>query len=143
MGVYDFRGRLLAVQEERVQLGPEKQQVLFTWQVADHGVRIERLLGRGRSGGRGKTVRSATRQSSTSPEPWSTRNEYQWSTWAAMACTTPSLVPKGMRLMAHAGMNALGYPGRGELYYAAERWGWRMLQNENIGMNTFAPLIEV
>ncbi len=46
-----------------------------------------------------------------------------------------------MRLMAHAGMNALGYPGQSDLHYAAERWGWRYY-NEGLGANTFAPLIE-
>ena len=51
-------------------------------------------------------------------EPWSMRNEYQWSTWAGMACAPPSLVPAAMSLMAHAGMNSLGYPRRA-LYYPA------------------------
>ena len=46
-----------------------------------------------------------------------------------------------MRLMAHAGLNALGYPGRSELYYPAERWGWRSY-NEGVGVNTFSPVIE-
>src|SRR5262249_14599266 len=74
-------------------------------------------------------------------EPWNMRNEYQWSTWARMACAPPSMVPRGMRLMAHAGMNSLGFPGGFELYYAAERWGWRSY-NEGVGMNTFSPVIE-
>src|SRR5262249_27964630 len=74
-------------------------------------------------------------------EPWNMRNEYQWSTWARMACAPPSMVPRGMRLMAHAGMNSLGFPGGFELYYAAERWGWRSY-NEGVGMNTCSPVIE-
>ncbi len=74
-------------------------------------------------------------------ERWSMRNEYQWSTWAGIACAPPCTVPQAMRLMAHAGMNALGYPGRNELSYAAERWGWRYY-NEGVGMNTFSPVIE-
>lgn len=140
LGIFDFRGRLLGVEEKTVQLGPEKQQIPFAWRVMDHGVRVDAYwamvdaVADGKEHGRAETRFYKY-------EPWSTRNEYQWSTWAGIACASPSLVPPGMRLMGHAGMNALGYPGRGELYYAAERWGWRYY-NEGVGTNTFSPVIE-
>ena len=140
LGVYDFRGRLLAMEEKAVQLGREKQRVSFTWRLVDHGVRVDTYWAQIEAVAMEKTFGRAEARF-FKYEPWSMRNEYQWSTWASMACASPSLVPMGMRLMAHAGMNALGYPGRSELYYAAERWGWRYY-NEGIGMSTFAPLIE-
>ena len=119
----------------------------FQYRLADHGVRVDTLWAvvDWRSASRRRAeLRWATRTRPGSTKyktRWSMRNEYQWSTWAGIACGPPCTVPAGMRLMAHAGMNALGYPGRSELYYAAERWGWRYY-NEGIGMNTFSPVIE-
>jgi hypothetical protein len=108
--------------------------------MADHGVRVDTLWAEvvarkdGREWGRAEARIYKY-------EPWSMRNEYQWSTWAGTACAPPSLVPRAIRLMAHAGLNALGYPGGPELYYPAERWGWRSY-NEGVGMNTFSPVID-
>ncbi len=139
-GVYDFRGRLLGVSRQPAVLGAEPQSFTFTWPLVDHGVRVDTFRAEvvarrdGRDWGRAEAKVYKY-------EPWSMRNEYQWSTWAGIACAAPSLVPPAMRLMAHAGMNALGYPGRNELSYAAERWGWRYY-NEGVGMNTFSPVIE-
>ena len=160
MGVYDFRGRLLAVEMRPAELAAEPREFPFPYRLADHGVRVDTLwaavVARSEThvapslrDGNGIASRS---DASTwewaraetkiyKQDRWSMRNEYQWSTWAGIACGPPSTVPAGMRLMAHAGMNALGYPGRNELYYPAERWGWRYY-NEGIGMNTFAPVIE-
>ncbi len=140
LGIYDFHGRLLGVQEQMARLTVEKQQIRLAWPLADHGVRVDTYWAEVAAVADGKEFgRAATRFYKY--EPWSMRNEYQWSTWAGMACAPPSLVPAAMRLMAHAGMNSLGYPGRSELYYPAERWGWRYY-NEGIGMNTFSPVIE-
>ena len=140
LGIYDFRGRLLGVEEQPARLSVDKRQIRFTWPMVDHGVRVDAYWAEAAAVADGKEFgRAATRFYKY--EPWNMRNEYQWSTWAGMACAPPSLVPMGVRLMAHAGMNALGYPGRSELYYAAERWGWRYY-NEGIGMNTFSPVIE-
>jgi hypothetical protein len=139
-GVYDFRGRLLGVDRRQVSLTAKEQQLQFRYKFVDHGVRADSLWAQvsarqaGKEWGRAET--KLYRQ-----ERWSPRNEYQWSTWAGIACGPPSTVPAGMRLMAHAGMNALGYPGRSELFYPAERWGWRYY-NEGIGMNMFSPVIE-
>ena len=139
-GIYDFRGRLLLAEERPVQLADAMAQQPFVWQMTDHGVRADTF----------RAVVSAVRDGIEytraetkfyKQEPWSTRHEYQWSTWAGIACGSPCAVPAGMRLMAHAGMNALGYPGQSELCYAAERWGWRYY-NEGLGMNTFSPVIE-
>jgi hypothetical protein len=140
-GVYDFRGRLLAAANQPAALGAKHpKQFTFSTVMSDHGVRVDALWAEviARKGGRewGRAEAKLYKY-----EPWSMRNEYQWSTWASIACAPPSLVPRGMRLMAHAGMNALGYPGRAELYYPAERWGWRSY-NEGVGMNTFSPVIE-
>jgi hypothetical protein len=140
-GVYDFRGRLLAASTQAAELGKgDARSFNFTFSMADHGVRVDTFWAEvaARKDGHpwGRTECKFYKY-----EPWSMRREYQWSTWAGLACAAPSLVPKGMALMAHAGMNSLGYPGRSELYYAAERWGWRSY-NEGVGVNTFSPLIE-
>lgn len=161
LGVYDFRGRLLGVETQPAELAAEPREFRFQYRLADHGVRVDTywavVVARSRrnkvepSFRDGKEI-APPRDASTREwaraetkvykhDRWSMRNEYQWSTWAGIACGPPSTVPAGMRLMAHAGMNALGYPGRNELYYPAERWGWRYY-NEGIGMNTFAPVIE-
>lgn len=139
-GVYDFRGRLLAAQVRPVTLGEQPQDVAFSWKVTENGVRdylywVEVAAVQGtEEWGRAETkVYDYTR--------WSMRNEYQWSTWAGIACSPPSLTPRNMQLMAFAGMNSLGYPGRSELFYPAERWGWHYY-NEGVGMNTFSPVIE-
>jgi len=138
-GVYDFRGRLLAAQAVPVTLGAEKKVVPFTFKLVDHGVSVDTL----------RVAVAAVKDNHPwcraetlvyKYEPWNMRNEYQWSTWANIAVASPSLVPAAMRLMAHASMNALGF-GPGELYYPAERWGWRYY-NEGIGINTSQPKIE-
>ena len=140
LGIYDFRGRLLRADQRPLQLTDAATQLPFAWPMTDHGVRADTFW----------VVASAVRDGAEyahaeakfyKQEPWSPRHEYQWSTWAGIACGSPCAVPAGMRLMAHAGMNALGYPGQPELYYAAERWGWRYY-NEGVGMNTFSPVIE-
>jgi len=139
-GVYDFRGRLLGAAEQQITLGPETQDLNCTYQMADHGVRDDTFWAEvaavrdGLEWGRAEAKFYRY-------DRWSMRHEYQWSTWAGVACAAPSLVPMGMRMMAHAGMNALGYPGRSELYYPAERWSWRYY-NEGVGMNTWSPVIE-
>jgi hypothetical protein len=140
-GVYDFRGRLLATANQAARfVTNQPQEFTFRTLMADQGVRVDTLWAEvvarkdGREWGRAEAKIYKY-------EPWNMRNEYQWSTWAGTACAPPSLVPRAMRLMAHAGLNALGYPGRSELYYPAERWGWRSY-NEGIGMNTFSPVIE-
>ena len=140
-GVYDFRGRLLAVREAPAQPGTgEKLTIPFSYRLLDDGVRADAFWAEVAASSDGKIYARAETKF-YKYEPWSMRNEYQWSTWAGIACAAPSLLPPAMQLMAHAGMNALGYPGRNELFYPAERWGWRYY-NEGIGMNTFAPVIE-
>jgi hypothetical protein len=139
-GVYDFRGRLLAAERRPAQLTPDEARFTFSYRLDDHGVRVDTLWATVAARVDGRTWGRAEAKV-YKYEPWSMRNEYQWSTWAGLACASPSQVPAGMRLMAHAGMNALGYPGRNELHYPAERWGWRYY-NEGIGMNTFSPVIE-
>ncbi len=139
-GIYDYRGRLLEQATQPVTLNAERQELPFRHVLTDQGVRTSTLWAQvvarrdGKEWGRADTK-------IYNYEPWSMRNEYQWSTWARFACSPSSTVPRAMRLMAHAGMNSLGYPGRNELHYAAERWGWRYY-NEGIGMNTFSPVIE-
>lgn len=139
-GVYDFRGSLLGTGLQKVGLTTEPHSFTFRYKLADHGVRVDTFWAEvvarkdGREWGRAEARFYKY-------ERWSMRNEYQYSTWARMACAPPSLVPQAMRLMAHAGMNSLGYPGSSELFYPAERWGWRYY-NERIGMNTFSPVIE-
>jgi hypothetical protein len=140
-GLYDFRGRLLGAASQPATLAStDPQPFTFRAVMADHGVRVDTLWAEvvarkdGHDWGRAEAKIYKY-------EPWSMRNEYQWSTWAGIACRSPSVVPRGMELMAHAGMNALGYPGRPELYYAGERWGWRSY-NEGVGTNTFSPVIE-
>jgi hypothetical protein len=139
-GVYDFRGRLLGSGSQVASLGPQMQTIPFTWTFADHGVRVDAVwviataVNDGLEWGRAECK-------IYKHERWNMRNEYQWSTWAPIACQPPCLVPQSMQLMAHAGLNALGYPGANELYYAAERWGWRMY-NEGVGTNTWNPVIE-
>jgi len=142
-GVYGFHGRLLAVENRPITLettGP--RQFTFICRMADQGVRADAFRAEvvARKDGANGAMQDWGRAEVKfcKYEPWSMRNEYQWSTWAGIACPAPSLAPRGMRLMAHAGMNSLGYPGRNELHYAAERWGWRYY-NEGIGMNTFSP----
>ena len=155
LGVYDFRGRLLAVETRPAELATEPREFRFQYRLADHGVRVDTywavVVARSKTHV-APSLRDGDKIASRSDastwewaraetkvykhDRWSMRNEYQWSTWAGIACGPPSTVPAGMRLMAHAGMNALGYPGRNELYYPAERWGWRYY-NEGIGMNTF------
>jgi hypothetical protein len=139
-GVYDFRGRLLGAEERAVRLAPGTNAAAFAWRVADHGVRVDTY----------RAVVSAVREGREWAraeaqffryDRWDMRNEYQWSVWAGLACYSPSTVAPAMRLIAHAGMNSLGYPGRGGLHYPAERWGWRYY-NEGIGLNTFSPVIE-
>jgi hypothetical protein len=139
-GVYDFRGRLLAAANRPAALAKSPRQFTFRAVMSDQGVRVDTLWAEvvARKDGR---ERGRAEAKIYKHEPWNMRNEYQWSTWASMACAPPSFVPRGMRLMAHAGMNSLGYPGRAELYYPAERWGWRSY-NEGVGMNTFSPVIE-
>ena len=139
-GVFDFRGRLLHADSQQVTLTAEEQQIPFTFPLIDHGVTVDAYhvqvaamqdtVEWGRASGKVYKY-----------EPWSMRNEYQWSTWSGIACRQPSVIPRAMTLMAHAGMNALGYPGSSGLNYAAERWGWRYY-NEGVGMNTFSPVIE-
>jgi len=140
LGIYDFRGRLLHVALKDATLSDQPQEVEFRWPVQDHGTAVDVywVQVEARQGG---AVHQQAETRFYRYEPWSTRNEYQWSTWSGIACGAPCTVPAGMRLMAHAGMNALGYPGRSEIFYPAERWGWRYY-NENIGVNTFSPVIE-
>lgn len=152
-GVYDYRGRLLAAQSVPVTLGPEPKSVPFQFKMVDHGVAVDTLrvavaavkatpsgVKATTSGVKDNRPWARAETLVYKYEPWSMRREYQWSTWANIAIASPSLVPAAMRLMAHAGMNALGF-GPGELYYPAERWGWRYY-NEGTGMNTFGPKIE-
>ncbi len=139
-GVYDFRGRLLAAEERPVTLGAEPQDLTFTYRMSDHGVRDDTFWAEVAAVRDGQEWERAEAKFYRY-DRWSMRNEYQWSTWSGVACAAPSLVPMGMRMMAHAGMNAFGYPGRSELYYPAERWSWRYY-NEGVGMNTWGPVIE-
>jgi len=140
LGIYDFRGRLLHAANRPISLSEQPLEVDSTWQVENHGVRVD-VFGVQVAARRDGAEWQRTETRFYKYEPWSTRNEYQWSTWSGIACGPPCTVPAGMRLMAHAGMNALGYPGRNEIFYPAERWGWRYY-NENIGVNTFAPVID-
>jgi hypothetical protein len=139
-GVYDFRGRLLGTETQLATLTTNAQPVTFSYRMVDHGVRVDTFWAQvsARRGGRECGWAEAKFHKY---EPWSMRDEYQWSTWSRLACGPPSLVPAGMRLLAHAGMNALGNPGAAGIEYAAERWGWRFY-NEGVGMNTFSPVIE-
>lgn len=140
-GVYDFRGRLLGRELRTVTLGSNTNRVSFAWRLVDHGVRVD-------------TYRAAVTAVKDGVEwaraearfyrydRWSMRNEYQWSTWAGLSGLNPSTMWPAMRLMAHAGMNSIGYPaGRSGLPYPAERWGWRYY-DEGVGMKTDGPLIE-
>jgi hypothetical protein len=139
-GVYDFRGRLLGRDQRTVTLGSNTNCVSFAWRVADHGVRVDTY----------RAVVTAVKDGVEwaraearfyRHDRWNMRNEYQWSTWAGLSCLNPSTMLPAMRLMAHAGMNSLGYSGRSGLHYPAERWGWRYY-DEGLGMKTDGPLIE-
>ncbi len=140
-GVYDFRGRLLATQTQPATLDAEPTTLTFTWPFADHGVRVDTVW----------AVASAVRDGESwaraeskvyKHERWDMRNEYQWSTWPRFAGKATSVVPHAMQLMAHAGLNSLGYAAGGkELYYPAERWSWRKY-GEGVGSNTWKPVIE-
>lgn len=139
--IHDFRGRVLGTGTIAAELDAQAKKIPFTWTLADHGVRVDTMwatvvaVQNDREWARGafKIYKH---------ERWSMRNEYQWSTWSHMACLPPSVAPRAMELMAHAGLNAMGYPaGGGELYYPAERWGWR-IYDEGVGTNTFSPVIE-
>jgi len=137
--IYDFRGRLLAFDEKPVNAGEQMQEIAFTWRMADHGVKVDTLWAAvaaacdGQECARAEVVFYRY-------EPWSMRNEYQWSAWSNLGTSPPSIIPRHMRLMAHAGLNALGF-SPGELYYLAERWGMRSY-DEGIGINTSSPVIE-
>lgn len=140
LAVYDFRGRVLGLSTRDVNLTDQPQEIRFEHVMADHGVRVDTLLAQAAAIQKGVEFGRAEAKF-YKYELWDMRNEYQWSTWAGIACAAPSLVPMSMGLMAHAGMNSLGYPGRSELWYAAERWSWRYY-NEGVGMNTWSPVIE-
>ncbi|MCX7934040.1 MAG: beta-galactosidase, partial [Planctomycetota bacterium] len=138
--IHDFRGRLLGCGVMPCELGPEAKNFAFSWHFADHGVRVDTVWATAAAVKDGKEwARAEVR--AYKHERWNMRNEYQWSVWSSIACQAPCLVPQTMRLLAHAGFNAFGYPGRNELYYPAERWSWR-IYNEGVGTNTFSPLIE-
>jgi hypothetical protein len=139
-GVYDFRGRLLASEVKAVSLTEQPQDFAFSFALPDQGVR-DYVYWAEVAAVQGQEEWGRAEARFYDYDRWSMRNEMQWSTWAGIACAPPSLVLPGMNLMAFAGMNALGYPGRSELYYAAERYGWHYY-NEGVGMNTFAPVIE-
>lgn len=138
--MYDFRGRLLHVDTRHVTLDAEASQFDFGYRLADHGVRVDTLWAQVAARAEGhEWGRAETRFYNY--ETWSTRNEYQWSTWSGIACAPPSLVPMAMRLMAHAGMNSLGYPGRRELHYPAERWGWLLTRSGHNNYWVDVPLM--
>ena len=141
LGVFDFRGRLLHTENREVTLTAEAQDLPFTFTLVDPGVTVDAY--RVQLAAVKETVEwGRTEAVVYKYEPWSMRNEYQWSTWSRIATTSSSQIPRAMVLMDHAGMNAFGYPHGGtDLNYAAERWGWRYY-NENVGMNTFSPVIE-
>ena len=85
LGIYDFRGRLLGVQEQPARLTVEKRQIRLTWPVADHGAGVDTYWAEAATVADGKEFgRAATRFYKY--EPWSMRNQHQWSTWAGMAC---------------------------------------------------------
>src|SRR5204862_3627771 len=114
-GVYDFRGRLLAAASQPAELSAtQPKSFTFTYRMADHGVRVDTFWAEvvARKDGRewGRAERKFYKY-----ERWSTRQAYQWSTWSGIACSPPSLAPMGMRLMAHAGLNSIGCPGRSDL----------------------------
>ncbi|HUU70563.1 MAG TPA: hypothetical protein VM186_13625, partial [Planctomycetota bacterium] len=138
-GIYDFRGRLLAAGEKPVDAGEQKQEITFTWRMTDHGVKADTLWA-AVAAKRGGQEFARAEVPFYRYEPWSMRNEYQWSAWTNLGGAPPCIVPLHMRLMAHAGLNSLGF-SPGELYYMAERWGMRSY-NEGIGINTFSPVIE-
>jgi hypothetical protein len=140
LGIFDFRGRLLGHAEEAVTLTATPSTATFTWPVADPGVRVDTF----------QTVVAAVQDGVEwaraegridKREPWSMRNEYQWSSWSGVTRKHAATVLPAMRLLGHAGFNALGYAGGTGLAHAAERWGWRYY-NEGIGVNTFSPVIE-
>lgn len=140
LGIYDFRGRLLGRQEQAVTLTAATNTTTFSWPVVDPGVRVDTF----------HVVAAAVRDGVEwaraegrfdKREPWNMRNEYQWSAWANLACKNAATMLPAMRLLAHAGFNSLGYPGRSGIAYPAERWGWRYY-NEGVGVNTFSPVIE-
>lgn len=140
LGVYDFRGRLLGFADKAAELGSGDANFVLPWPVVDHGVTVNsyRVVVAAVKDGAAWARAETTFQRY---DPWSMRNEYQWSTWAGIACHSPSTILPAMRLMAHAGMNALGYPGSSGISFPAERWGWRYY-NEGIGINTWSPVIE-
>jgi len=138
--IHDFRGRVLACGALPAELGAEAKEIPFSWTFADHGVRVDTVWATAAAVKDGKEWARAERKV-YKHERWDMRNEYQWSVWSGITCQAPCLVPQAMRLLAHAGFNALGYPGRSELHYPAERWSWRMY-NEGVGTNTFSPVIE-
>lgn len=139
-GAFDFRGRLLASGSQAAELSPEAKEIPLSWDFRDHGVRVDTVWMEAAAVKGGNEYGRASAKTYKNLR-WSMRNEYQWSTWAGIACLPPSCVPQAMRLMAHAGFNALGYPGTAGLHYPAERWSWRMY-NEGVGSNTFSPVIE-
>ena len=141
LGVFDFRGRLLHSESREVTLTAETAQIPFNFTLVDAGVTVDAY--RVQLAALKDTVEwGRTETTVYNYQPWSMRNEYQWSTWARMATTSSSQIPRAMSLMDHAGMNAFGFPqGGSDLNYAAERWGWRYY-NEGVGMNTFSPVIE-
>ncbi len=140
-GVYDFRGRLLTAETRPATLGAEPTTLTFTWPFADHGVRVDTVWAVAAAvkdnAGWARTTCKVYKH-----ERWDMRNEYQWSVWSNMAGRSPCLVPRNMRLLAHAGYNALGFPAGGkELYHPAERWSRRMY-DEGVGAKTWNPEIE-
>jgi hypothetical protein len=139
--IHDFRGRQLGAGVLPADLAAETKHIPFSWVFADHGVRVDTVWATAVAVQDGwEWARAECKV--YKHERWNMRNEYQWSTWSNMACHPPSVAPQAMRLMAHAGLNALGYPGGGnELFYPAERWSWRMY-DEGVGSNTFSPVIE-
>lgn len=139
--VHDFRGRQLGAGVLPADLAAGTKTIPFTWAFADHGVRVDTVWVTAVAVKDGREWARAECKV-YKHERWNMCNEYQWSTWSHMACHPPSVVVQAMRLMAHAGMNALGYPAGGrELFYPAERWSWR-IYDEGVGSNTGEPLIE-
>jgi hypothetical protein len=139
--VHDYLGRLLGVGAMPVELSAEAKRIPFSWTFANHGVRVDTVWATAEAVKDGQQWARAQHKV-YKHDRWNMRDEYQWSTWSNMACQAPSVVPQAMRLMSHAGLNAMGYPAGGrQLHYPAERWSWR-IYDEGVGTNTFSPLIE-
>jgi hypothetical protein len=86
-GIYDFRGRLLHTTSQEATLDETSRSFTFSYQLADHGVRVDALWAQvvarqdGRDWGRAEAKFYKY-------EPWNMRNEYQWSTRCPTTCST-------------------------------------------------------